>query len=406
MTDRPMPSDQVSHRLAWLVPWRPRPSLLSVAAVAVGSESGSVPWKLVLLPAVWAVPGVLVAAGRPGESLGLAHAGHRRRVRDVGVRDGVDPVGRTGRCGLGGLVRRPRVGDRRADRSADAAVPALRSTPVAAVAAPRRRRHRRPGRARRRLVHACAVRRRPRTPGSRPTWRCSRTRSVCCRRHWVRSVRPGHVAAAGAAPAGRSRRGRPAAAPRRRRRERLVGVLGAAAVFALLAVVGRQLWPSAADVLDVAGSVLLAGALASAVFQRRLHGVDVVVHHAIVYTVLTVTIAAGTSSPSARWDRWVSAAPVRGGCRHRRHRPRAAAAADPAAAARRPSDVWRHAYAGPGRASPRRQRRRLELARCGDGRAGPDGDRLVAGALGVHRGRRPSCSDGQPPDAGTVHRRH
>ena len=108
-------------------------------------------------------------------------------------------------------------------------------------------------------------------------------------------------------------RGRPWSARLRRRdgddRERLVGVLGAAAVFAILAVVGRQLWPSAADALDVAGSALLAAALCSAVFRRRLHGVELVVHHALVYTTLTAAVAAATWSPSACWARSDSRCP-------------------------------------------------------------------------------------------------
>ena len=43
---------------------------LSVGAVAVANDSGSTPWKLVLVPAFWVVPGVLVASGRPGNPLG------------------------------------------------------------------------------------------------------------------------------------------------------------------------------------------------------------------------------------------------------------------------------------------------------------------------------------------------
>ena len=70
-------------------------------------------------------------------------------------------------------------------------------------------------------------------------------------------------------------------------------MLAAAAVFALLVVLGRALWPTAAGLLDVAGSALLAAALTSAVLRRRLHGVDVVVHHAFVYAVLTGLIGLG-----------------------------------------------------------------------------------------------------------------
>lgn len=76
-------------------------------------------------------------------------------------------------------------------------------------------------------------------------------------------------------------------------RRRLVDVLAAAAAFIILVVVGRVLWPAAADVLDVVGSALLAAALTAAILRRRVPGVDVVVHHTFVYSVLTALIALG-----------------------------------------------------------------------------------------------------------------
>ena len=76
-------------------------------------------------------------------------------------------------------------------------------------------------------------------------------------------------------------------------RSRLAGLLAAAVVFALLVVAGRALWPAAADLLDVVGSALLAAALTAAVLRKRLHEVDVVIHHAFVYSVLTALIAVG-----------------------------------------------------------------------------------------------------------------
>ncbi len=76
-------------------------------------------------------------------------------------------------------------------------------------------------------------------------------------------------------------------------RRRLVDVLAAAAAFTVLIVVGRALWPAAADVLDVAGSALLAAALTSAILRRRVAGVDGVVQHTFVYAVLTALIALG-----------------------------------------------------------------------------------------------------------------
>ncbi len=74
-------------------------------------------------------------------------------------------------------------------------------------------------------------------------------------------------------------------------RRRLASVLGAVLVFALLVVVGRLVWPAVADLLDVVGCALLAAALTSAVLRRRLPGVEVVVGHALVYSALTVMVA-------------------------------------------------------------------------------------------------------------------
>ena len=74
-------------------------------------------------------------------------------------------------------------------------------------------------------------------------------------------------------------------------RRRLASVLGAVLVFAVLVVVGRLVWPAVADLLDVLGCALLAAALTSAVLRRRLPGVEVVVGHALVYSVLTGLVA-------------------------------------------------------------------------------------------------------------------
>lgn len=73
-------------------------------------------------------------------------------------------------------------------------------------------------------------------------------------------------------------------------RSRLAAILLAATIFVLLVVVGRVLWPSGALLLEVGGAALLALVMTIAVLQRWLPGFDVVVHHALVYTVLTVVI--------------------------------------------------------------------------------------------------------------------
>lgn len=75
-------------------------------------------------------------------------------------------------------------------------------------------------------------------------------------------------------------------------RERLVSVLAAVVAFVVLVVVGRWFLPPAAeDVLDVAGTALLAASLTAAVLRRRLREVELVVGTAFVYTVLTSLIA-------------------------------------------------------------------------------------------------------------------
>ncbi|GAB2725344.1 histidine kinase [Nocardioides pakistanensis] len=74
-------------------------------------------------------------------------------------------------------------------------------------------------------------------------------------------------------------------------RNRLVVVLLALAVFVTVVVVGRAAWPPAADLLDVAASLFLAAVLVSAVLRRRLQDVTVVVHHTFVYATLVLGIA-------------------------------------------------------------------------------------------------------------------
>lgn len=76
-------------------------------------------------------------------------------------------------------------------------------------------------------------------------------------------------------------------------RARLGEVLLAAGVFVVLSGLGHALWPAAADVLDVLGSALLGISITVAVLRRRLGGLDVVLHHSFVYAVLTALIALG-----------------------------------------------------------------------------------------------------------------
>jgi signal transduction histidine kinase len=76
-------------------------------------------------------------------------------------------------------------------------------------------------------------------------------------------------------------------------RLRLGEVLLAAAVFIVLSVLGHTLWPAAADVFDVLGAALLGISITVAVLRRQLGGLDVVLHHSFVYAVLTALIALG-----------------------------------------------------------------------------------------------------------------
>ena len=74
-------------------------------------------------------------------------------------------------------------------------------------------------------------------------------------------------------------------------RTRIASVLLAATVFVLLLVIGRALWPGVAEVLDIGAGIFFAVVVTTAVLRRRLAGVDIVVHHAVLFAVLTVIIA-------------------------------------------------------------------------------------------------------------------
>lgn len=271
--------------------------LLMAGAVVLASDTSATPWKLVLLPAVWLLPGVLVAVGRPANPLGWlmiafavgfgglalstewVHSGQRAGAAwALWFADRASAV--VVPIGLLVLMMLP-----------DGRLPSPRWRPVAAVVV---------------AVQTLVV----------LVWSLPQGRAAGPETDFPADVAglanpvgvlPASVADAltgldfwllqvplllgPAAVVQRLRRRRASGASDDR--ERLVGVLGAAAVFAVFAVVGRGLWPSAADALDVTGSALLAAALCSAVFRRRLPGVEVVVHHALVYTTLTVAVALG-----------------------------------------------------------------------------------------------------------------
>lgn len=73
-------------------------------------------------------------------------------------------------------------------------------------------------------------------------------------------------------------------------RVRVVGVLLAASTAVLLVVVGHAAWPQAADALDVAAGALLAAQLTATVLERRPRVVGMVVRQTFVYTVLVAAI--------------------------------------------------------------------------------------------------------------------
>ncbi len=74
-------------------------------------------------------------------------------------------------------------------------------------------------------------------------------------------------------------------------RPRLASLLVAAVVFVAVVVLGHLGWPAAADLLDVAASVLLITVLVRTALGRD--GVEVVVHRTAVWVALTLLIAGG-----------------------------------------------------------------------------------------------------------------
>jgi two-component system NarL family sensor kinase len=257
---------------------------LVVAAAAVGADAEGQPWKLVLLPACWVVPGVLIAGGRSPNPLGwlmlavggqfAASAFATQWVEGGGSQGATWAIWYADRgasalvpCTLAALLLLP-----------DGRLPSPGWRPVAVAAL---------GAQAALVVAWCLVDGPAGAPDS--TWPIDPANPIgLLPGSWSTPLDDASAWALqaplllGVAAVAARLRGRDTD-----QRGRLVGVLAAAAVFVLLVVLGRALWPAAADVLDVAGSALLAAALTSAVLRRRLHGVDVVVHHAFVYGVLT-----------------------------------------------------------------------------------------------------------------------
>jgi signal transduction histidine kinase len=72
-------------------------------------------------------------------------------------------------------------------------------------------------------------------------------------------------------------------------RHRLVTLMLASSVFAAMLVVGHLVWPATADLFDVLGSTLLVAVVISTVLGPRRE-VELVVHHAVVFVVLTLAV--------------------------------------------------------------------------------------------------------------------
>lgn len=76
-------------------------------------------------------------------------------------------------------------------------------------------------------------------------------------------------------------------------RARLVALLLAVVVLVAVILAGRAvLGPTASDVVDVLAALLLAVVLVSAVLRRHIEGVSLAVHHAFVFTALGVVVVA------------------------------------------------------------------------------------------------------------------
>lgn len=75
-------------------------------------------------------------------------------------------------------------------------------------------------------------------------------------------------------------------------RPKLVSILLSLLVFVLFVTVPDLAWPSAAVWFHIAGTALLCGAIQAAVVRGQLGRMQVVVSHALVYGLLTVTVVA------------------------------------------------------------------------------------------------------------------
>ena len=270
--------------LAWLVACL----ALALVATAILLDAGHKPWKLVLLPAFWVIPGALIASGRPRNPLGwlMLAVGNLFAVAAFATQ-WIESGHTTGAAWAVWAT----------DRGSAALVPftlaAFLLLPDGRLPTPRWR----PVAYTVLTIQALLVLGWSLVtgPAAAPdsTWPIDPSNPVGVLPTDWGEVIGGLDAWLLQAPL---LLGVLAVAVRLRRptdRSRLAGVLAAGVVFGLLVVGGHALWPAAADLFDVAGSALLAAALTAAVLRKRLHEVDAVIHHAFVYSVLTALIASG-----------------------------------------------------------------------------------------------------------------
>lgn len=317
------PSEDGPSWVAASVAWGLVLACLAAAVIGVGGTFGSghpVPWKPLLIPVVWSVPGALVAAARPRAALGWV-------ILTVAVLFAATGLARAW------LVTGPEAGSVLtalaiwfSDRAGAVIVPV---TTVALVLLPDSRlpspRWRLP------VVSAVAVQ-----LVLVAMWSLSRTPAAApdsgLPAALMGAPNPVGVLPAGAADTAdalvwalqlplllavasmvvRLRRSRG------QDRARLVAPLLALAVLVAVILAGRAVWAPVADVVEVLASLLLAVVLVAAVLRRHVDGVTAVVHHAAVYTglgglvvavyVVAVAVLAGLVPDVSRWGAGVVAA--------------------------------------------------------------------------------------------------
>ncbi len=75
-----------------------------------------------------------------------------------------------------------------------------------------------------------------------------------------------------------------------------VSILAGVVVFVLMLTVPDLVWPAAAEWFHLAGALILTGSIVAAVLRGRVDHVQVVVSHAVVYSLLTVTLLVAYAS--------------------------------------------------------------------------------------------------------------